>query len=117
MRNLLSFTLLLFASANLRADSPPFPTKTLRLSTGVTDFIWDATRSRFLAAGATSVLTIDPDAAALESTLAIGETADRISISGDGQLLYVAVNARGAIKRYRMRDGGLDLEISLGRAA
>src|SRR6266478_220357 len=103
MRNLLSLALLL-ASANLQADSPPFPIKTLQLSSSLTDLIWDATRSRFLAAAATDVLTIDPEAASVESTLAVSDTVDRIAISGDGQFLYASVRARGAIKRYRMRD-------------
>lgn len=107
----------LFPCPNLRADLPPINTTTLQLSAAASDLVWDATRSRFLIASATNVLTIDPETATIESTLAVGEAADRIAVSDDGQFLYAAIGARGAIKRYRMNDGGFDLEISLGRGA
>lgn len=111
----LLLAILLLSCCSLRADLPPTNTKTLQLQSSVDDFIWDATRSRFFASSGTSVLVINPETASVEDTLAVGEIAEHIALSGDGLFLYAAVSARGVIKRYRVRDHALDLEISLGR--
>jgi hypothetical protein len=113
----LFLAIFLFTCPNLRADLPLANTITLQLSVKASDFVWDTTRSRFLISAGTNVLVVDPETGAIESTVALGEAADRIAVSGDGQLLYASVDARGVIKRYRMKDGAFDLEISLGRGA
>lgn len=112
MRNLLAVALL--AASSLCGAPPYFTLQTLQLSWGIGDPVWDSTRSRFLVAVDTSILTIDPERAVVENTLAVGEPVGPIAISDDGQFLYASLNTSRVIRRYRTRDNTLDLEFSLG---
>jgi len=94
----------------MSAALPPTTIQTMAVSAGVDDLIWDASRSRFLASTGTSVLVVDPEAPAIERMIAVGDRAGRIAVSGDGQFLFVAVDARAVVKRYRLGSGDLDGE-------
>jgi len=107
-------TFLLLFSRNLPADLPPVATKTLQLPGGIFDFAWDATRSRFFASAGTTIFQIDPETASVESSWALANTASQIAVSADGQFLYASISTLGVIRRYRLNDRTLDLEISLG---
>ncbi|MCE5307879.1 MAG: hypothetical protein LLG20_09550, partial [Acidobacteriales bacterium] len=83
---LILLTLLIWAGA-LLADSATDRIKTLLLG-DVRDFIWDATRSRFISSAGTNIAIVNPESAQVEDTFNIGEVADKIAVSDDGQYLY-----------------------------
>src|SRR5579871_2153216 len=114
MRTFTAIALAILCGAAARADLPPTNTQALRLSAPVNDLVWDATRGRFFASSGTSVLMVNPDTAAIEDSWTTNGTGGQLAVSGDGQYLYVAIGARGVVDRYRVRDHGLDAEISLG---
>ncbi|MGJ5820198.1 hypothetical protein [Paludibaculum fermentans] len=86
----------------------------MSLSAPVAEMAWDETHNVFLAAVGREVLAIDPSTASAETRFSMESTVHHLAVSGDGRYLYAALNDRGVVRRYRMADGGLDLEIPLG---
>jgi uncharacterized protein (TIGR03437 family) len=97
------------------ADPQPIALRTLALPQFVPDVVWDSSRSRFFASSGTGVLIVNPDTAQVEDTIPIGDIAQRIAVSDDGQHLYAAIGSRGVIRRYQVQNHSFELEISLGR--
>ena len=60
---------------------------------------------------------INPETAKVEDTISIGDIADRIAVSDDGQFLYVGIGSRALIKRYQLQSHNIDLQISVGTDA
>ncbi|MBN9660669.1 MAG: hypothetical protein J0H49_20935 [Acidobacteria bacterium] len=88
--------------------------RTVSLSARVAEMAWDETRNVFLVAAGSEVLAVDPVAASAETRFSMESTVHHLAVSGDGRYLYAAMNDRGVVRRYRIADGGLDLEIPLG---
>lgn len=88
--------------------------RTVSLSAPVAEMAWDETRGVFFAAAGREVLAVDPKAASAETRFSMESTVHHLAVSGDGRYLYAAMNDRGVVRRYRMADGGFDLEIPLG---
>lgn len=88
--------------------------RTVSVSAPVAEMAWDETRGIFLAAAGREVLGVDPTTATAETRFSMESTVHHLAVWGDGQYLYAAMNDRGVVRRYRMADGGLDLEIPLG---
>src|ERR1700722_6376723 len=80
---------LVFCSARVFAAEPSITTK--RMTIGMLDMVWDATRSKLFASAASKVVIIDTDAAKIVDTIATDGTADRIAVSDDGKYLYAAI--------------------------
>jgi hypothetical protein len=103
------------------ASAQPLAVNALSLSQSANDVVWDTTRSRFFASVGTNVLIINPETAQVENTIPIGNRADQIAVSADGQYLYVSIDnavfpysSLGTINRYQIQSQFLDLQISLG---
>ena len=107
------------AGSALSSDAQPIAVRTLELPVGVSDIAWDQTRSRFFVSSWTDVLIVNPETAQIEETIPIGDYADKIAISDDGQFLYVALRTTSfrslsIVNRYRLENRTLDLQIPLG---
>ncbi len=92
----------------------PVAVSKLTLPQGANDVVWDPTRSRFFASSGTKVVMIDPGKASVDDTIAVGNRANVIAVSGDGQYVYVAFIGLGTIGRYQIQSHSLDLQIDLG---
>jgi len=94
----------------------------LALPQTANDIVWDNTRSMFFVSVGTTVEMINPETAQVVSTIPIGNLANQIAVSGDGQFLYVSVDSTafpdstlGTINRYQIQSQSLDLQIPLGQ--
>lgn len=115
MRILPVFALVVLGSTLILAQPQPERLQSLRISGPINDVVWDGSRSRFVVAAGTSVLTVDPDRATVDATLAVGEAVGKIAISDDGQFVYAWIESRRVIRRYRTREIAFDLEIPVWR--
>jgi hypothetical protein len=83
-----------------------------------TSIVWDASRNRLLAgigpsgAHANSIVSIDPESAQIQDLVKLNETPGESALSNDGSFLYVAINSLNVVRRFRLSDGAMDLEIN-----
>ena len=88
--------------------------QTLTLSSGPSDMVWDATRSRFFASSGSSVVMINPETAQVEDTIPVGAVANHLAVSSDGTYVYAGIDASAAVWRFQIASHALDLQIPLG---
>lgn len=94
----------------------------LALPQAANDIVWDSTRSMFFVSVGTNVEMINPETAQVVNTIPIGNQANQIAVSGDGQFLYASIDSAdasfpsdGTINRYQIQNQSLDLQITLGQ--
>ena len=121
MRSLLSRALplcLCGMTTAANAISATLPTQSLSIS--VTDMVWDSSRSRFWATvgnaplWANSIVLINPDSGAVEDSIAADSAPVHLTVSLDGQYLYVGFDGAGIVRRYHLPGHTSDQEIALG---
>ena len=83
--------------------------------------VWDATSARFFVSVATgdpnwpsSVAIVNPTTAKVEDSISVGDNPGALAISSDGQYLYVAINAKGTVRRFHLPSHTPDFDISVG---
>ncbi|HEX5000749.1 MAG TPA: hypothetical protein VFY29_21170 [Terriglobia bacterium] len=97
----------------------PSPAGMITAAIPVSAMIWDASRQRLVATTASSddsryfVVVINPETGIAEQTIPLEERPAKLAISDDGVYLYVGLDRRQAVLRYRMLDRVRDLEIGL----
>jgi uncharacterized protein (TIGR03437 family) len=105
---------LMVCAASLCGAGANIRTTLLTLPDPVDDYTWDATRGRIYASTAGNVISIiNPEAAQVEGSIAVGDPARQLQTSGDGRYLYALLTTRHTVRRYDLTTQAMDLEFAL----
>lgn len=80
--------------------------------------VWDPVSGRFLVSvgqgdpnWSSSIVFVNPDTGQVDDSIPVSDSPGRLAVSGDGQYLYVAINAKGVVRRFHLPSHAPDLDI------
>jgi len=83
--------------------------------------VWDPTSGRFFVSVGSgdpkwpsSIAIVNPDTGQVVDSIPAGDNPGSLAISNDGQYLYVALNAKGTVRRFHLPSHTPDFDISVG---
>jgi uncharacterized protein (TIGR03437 family) len=94
---------------------------TTSLTIEAQNMVWEPTSGRFYVSVGpgdpnwpSSIAIVNPNTAQVEDSIPVGDNPGALAVSNDGQYLYVALNAKGTVRRFHLPSHTPDFDISVG---
>ncbi len=105
----------------LAADVSAATLLTTSLTIQAQSAVWDPTSGRFFVSVGSgdpkwpsSIAIVNPNTGQVVDSIPAGDNPGSLAISNDGQYLYVALNAKGTVRRFHLPSHTPDFDISVG---
>ena len=111
-----AFALHIFLAPDINAAT----LSTTSLSIQAQTMVWEPTSGRFYVSVGpgdpnwpSSIAIVNPNTALVEDSIPIGDNPGALAVSNDGQYLYVALSAKGTVRRFYLPSHTPDFDISV----